>query len=244
MTRGGETAIWALGTAAILEGDLGAAAETLTPMAEVFRRAGYLSRGDTRFVVDTIEALALSGEASRARELVAWIDEMPRDNPGGEGTKAQARALLAIADGDLSLADDLLVNAVERFQSVGLVFEQGRALLLSGKVRRRSRSKGPARHTLDEAAAVFSAQGSRGWSDLAESEAERVGAGTRPASGLTDTEEKVALLVAEGLTNKEVAQRMFISTKAVEATLTRLYSKVGIKSRTELVRWALERPEI
>ena len=51
---------------------------------------------------------------------------------------------------------------------------------------------------------------------------------------LTPTERRVAQLVAEGLTNKEVAGALVSSVRAVEANLTRIYAKLGIRSRTEL----------
>jgi DNA-binding NarL/FixJ family response regulator len=51
---------------------------------------------------------------------------------------------------------------------------------------------------------------------------------------LTPTEERVAGLVAEGRSNKEVAEALFVSVRTVEANLTRIYSKLGIRSRTEL----------
>ena len=51
---------------------------------------------------------------------------------------------------------------------------------------------------------------------------------------LTPTERRVAQLVAEGLTNKEVAGALMSSVRAVEANLTRIYAKLGVRSRTQL----------
>ena len=59
--------------------------------------------------------------------------------------------------------------------------------------------------------------------------------------GLTPTERKVAQLVAAGRTNREVAAELFLSVKTVEAYLTRIYRKQGVRSRTELARVLLER---
>ena len=56
----------------------------------------------------------------------------------------------------------------------------------------------------------------------------------RASDGLTPTEERVADLVAEGRSNKEVAGALFVSVRTVEANLTRVYAKLGIRSRTEL----------
>ena len=52
--------------------------------------------------------------------------------------------------------------------------------------------------------------------------------------GLTATEAQVAELVARGLTNKEVAAELFVTVRAVEANLSRIYAKLGVRSRTEL----------
>jgi len=62
-----------------------------------------------------------------------------------------------------------------------------------------------------------------------------MGAGRRPANDeLTAREREIGELVAGGLTNKEVAARLFVSVRTVEATLSRLYAKLGVRSRTEL----------
>ncbi|MEW2043835.1 helix-turn-helix transcriptional regulator, partial [Streptomyces sp. NPDC005534] len=58
---------------------------------------------------------------------------------------------------------------------------------------------------------------------------------------LATTERQVAALVMEGATNREIAARLFISVKTVEATLTRVYRKLGIRSRVDIVRLAAER---
>ena len=56
----------------------------------------------------------------------------------------------------------------------------------------------------------------------------------RGSDGLSDTERRVAELAAAGLSNHEVAQRAFLSVKTVEANLTRVYRKLGVRSRVEL----------
>ena len=59
---------------------------------------------------------------------------------------------------------------------------------------------------------------------------------------LAAMERQVAALVMEGATNREIAGRLFISVKTVEATLTRVYRKLGIRSRVDIVRLAAGRP--
>ena len=62
------------------------------------------------------------------------------------------------------------------------------------------------------------------------------GSAAAVAAGLTPTESRVAGLVAEGLSNKEVATELVVSVNAVEAHLTRIYAKLGVHSRAQLVR--------
>ena len=62
--------------------------------------------------------------------------------------------------------------------------------------------------------------------------------GIRPSAplGLTPTEEQVAQLVADGKTNNEVAAELFLSRRTVEDNLSRIYRKLGLRSRAELAR--------
>jgi DNA-binding CsgD family transcriptional regulator len=75
--------------------------------------------------------------------------------------------------------------------------------------------------------------GARLWAGRARAELGRIGGRAR-SDGLTPTEQRVADLVAEGRSNKEVADALFVSVRTVEANLTRVYAKLGIRSRTEL----------
>ena len=67
-------------------------------------------------------------------------------------------------------------------------------------------------------------------------EAARLGTRRNAGASLTPSEREVAQLAARGLTNREVAERLFVSPKTVEASLSRAYSKLGIRSRAELGR--------
>jgi DNA-binding NarL/FixJ family response regulator len=108
-------------------------------------------------------------------------------------------------------------------------------LLFLGRVQRRFKKRGGARESLERGAAVFEQLGCLGWAGQARSEFARV-SGRRPAhdGGLTASERRVAELVASGLSNKEVAARLFVSVYTVEAHLSSVYAKLGIRSRTQL----------
>lgn len=62
----------------------------------------------------------------------------------------------------------------------------------------------------------------------------------RPSESLTDRETEVLGLLAQGLTNKDIAQRLFLSVRTIEAHLRHIYSKLGVASRTEAALWAVE----
>jgi DNA-binding NarL/FixJ family response regulator len=76
------------------------------------------------------------------------------------------------------------------------------------------------------------------WSAKARAELARVGGGAA-ANDLTPTEQRVVELVAEGKSNREVADALFVTVKTVEANLTRIFRKLGVRSRSELIRRAL-----
>jgi DNA-binding CsgD family transcriptional regulator len=90
--------------------------------------------------------------------------------------------------------------------------------------------------SLAEAARLAESAGAAGWAAVARDELRRA-AGRRGETGqLTPTEREVAGLAAEGLRNHEIAARLFLSGKTVEANLSRAYRKLGIRSRAELAR--------
>jgi DNA-binding NarL/FixJ family response regulator len=111
--------------------------------------------------------------------------------------------------------------------------EHGRTLLIKGRLQRRLKQRGAAAETLGEAVAIFERIGAPIWAEQAQRELERTGLRRAPDE-LTATELHVAELAASGMTNREVAQAAFMSPKTVEANLTRVYRKLGIRSRAEL----------
>jgi DNA-binding CsgD family transcriptional regulator len=103
-------------------------------------------------------------------------------------------------------------------------------------VLRRDKQKRAAREALHQAGAIFHDLGARLWSARTEGELGRIGGRPAATNALTSTERRVAELVADGHTNREVADRLFLSTKTVAAHLTNIYAKLGVRSRTELSR--------
>ena len=113
---------------------------------------------------------------------------------------------------------------------------QGRTLLVLGEEQQRARRRRDARESLERAAALFDGLGARPWEERARS---RIGSisGRAPARDeLTPAERRVAGLVVQGHTNREVAAALFVTDRTVETHLSRIYRKLGVRSRTELAR--------
>jgi DNA-binding CsgD family transcriptional regulator len=189
-----------------------------------------------------VESLVALGELERAHEELARLEERGRifPRPWIRVALPRARALVLAAEGDvngaLAALDELDVDAAAK-----LPFELGRGLLVRGRLLRRAKQKRAAADTLREALAIFERLGAPAWEAQTRAELDRVGLRRAPDE-LSATERRVAELAATGLTNREVAQRAFMSPKTVQANLTRVYRKLGISSRAELgARMADER---
>ena len=178
--------------------------------------------------------LELDRIAHATRVLDTWEEDATR--VGREWVLAhvvRCRGLVAAARGDVEDAVTSLQQAVARHEAVDDPFGRARALLALGAVSRRERQKRPARDAIQAAAEGFEAIGAAGWAAKAQAELGRVGGRTRQ-EGLTPAERRVAALVAEGRTNREVAAALFLGERTVASHLTRIYAKLGVRSRTEL----------
>jgi DNA-binding CsgD family transcriptional regulator len=146
---------------------------------------------------------------------------------------SRGRALLSAARGDLDASYAELERALGLHDRLGEPFERARTLLVLGSVRRRGKKKRPARDALESALEVFEKLGAALWVTKTRAELARVG-GRAAAAGLTPTEQRVAELIASGLSYRETADALFISPKTVQWNLSKIYRKLGIRSRTEL----------
>jgi DNA-binding CsgD family transcriptional regulator len=111
-----------------------------------------------------------------------------------------------------------------------------RTLLVAGQIHRRNRQKRASKQALDRALEIFEQLGTPLWADKARAELARVGIRPSAPLGLTPTEERVARLVADGKSNREVAAELFLSRRTVEDNLSRVYRKLGVRSRSQLAR--------
>jgi DNA-binding CsgD family transcriptional regulator len=230
-----------LGLVALWSGDPSAAAEWLV---KADRRAAELGWGEPSARWWTPDHAEMLLEHGRIDEAIRLIDvwEMDAARVRREWVLAhvtRCRGLVVAAQGDVDRADFLLQQAVAQHEEVGDPFGRARAQLALGIVRRRARQKRSARDAIQAALAGFEQLGAATWVEKARGELGRIGGRTRQ-EGLTAAERRVAALVADGRTNREVAAELFLTERTVASHLTHVYAKLGVRSRTELARQQLD----
>ena len=117
-----------------------------------------------------------------------------------------------------------------------LPFDRARTLLVLGAALRLRQAEGGCARPPQQAVAAFEALSATTFADRARAELSRITGRRRSEGGLTATERQIAELVAEGRSNKEVAAALFVTVKTVEANLSRVYAKLGLRSRADLAR--------
>jgi DNA-binding CsgD family transcriptional regulator len=142
-----------------------------------------------------------------------------------------------MARGESEKASEAIASALEHHQRLPMPFELARTLTVAGEIHRRARRKRRAMDALVAAEAIFDRLGAPIWRKRAAEERSRVGVRTatsRASSSLTEAEVEVAGLAIKGLSNAEIAGRLFMSQRTVQAHLSKIYRKVGVRSRTQL----------
>jgi DNA-binding CsgD family transcriptional regulator len=225
-----------LGFLALSQGNAKAADAELGPLLRRLSDMGMREPTWIRLVWSELDALVELGQLDRAATLAEELEARGRalPRPLALATAARARGLVLAARGDLDGALAELEGALVVHDQLGWPFERARTLLALGVVRRRGKQKRPARRALEQALALFDGLGARLWAGKTTAELARIGGRPPRTGGLTPTERRVAELVAQGRTNREVAAVLFLSAKTVAAHLTSAYAKLGVHSRTEL----------
>jgi DNA-binding CsgD family transcriptional regulator len=248
------------------------AATLLSDVPDAERRAlgpigrGYLAFTDGRFDDADVEYRRVSAMSPIGRGLIRWetewIESLIKTGRRDEATEilGQLEAvvgpeLLAIhgigrAKGMLATDDEI---AAREFQSTVQIavamdnrFYEGRARAVWGERLRRSRRRGEARSQLERAVELFRSIGATAFADQAATELRAAGgiAGEDVASHqlLTPHELQVARRVVGGASNRDLAATLFISPRTVEAHLTAIFRKLGVRNRRELAARALGDP--
>ena len=232
-------ATWHRAVLGFLELSLGRSAqahEQLEPAVRYLERMGAAEPAIIPCVPDAVEALVALGRLDETEPLVDRLEEQgaARDRPWALATAGRCRGLIAAARGELEEALAALERALEEHRRVAQPFELGRSMLVHGQIQRRRKQKRAAREALQGARDAFADLGARLWVVRADAELARIGGRPPAPFELTASERSVAELVAEGRTNREVADSLFMSPSTVQAHLKRIYRKLGVRSRTEL----------
>jgi DNA-binding CsgD family transcriptional regulator/tetratricopeptide (TPR) repeat protein len=224
-----------LGFLALSEEDFAQADEHLAAAGEALHRHGWAEPWLVPAVHDRGEALVGLGRADEAQalaeRLLAVAERLSRS-----AAVACAHRTVALAAAARNASGAALQACDAALAAAGAdPFGIARTQLVRGAVLRRAGHRAEAREALDAAERGFRGLGATLWAARARAEAGRFG-GRRPAAPgeLTASEERIAGLAAQGLTNREIAARLYVTVKTVEAALSSVYRKLGIRSRTEL----------
>ncbi len=239
-----ERAERALGQLALATGRLDKAVEQFERVWARLRSTGNLEPNVTP-VFDLIEAYVRLGRVADARDAFAWArDAYPPESPFEQAMFDRCAALF---DDDFEPIFERAL-AAHRLDGVAgeFPFDVARTRLAFGERLRRDGKRREARAQLREALSMFEEIGASAWADRAATELDASGERRRSAAvsreHLTPRELQIAVAVAEGGSNREVAAELFLTPKTVEFHLTRVYRKLGVRSRTELVRLLSQEP--
>jgi DNA-binding CsgD family transcriptional regulator len=233
----GSAATFAHWAAALLHNGLGRYDEAFAAAQQAREHSQLFN--SVRGLPELIEAAVRTGHTQAAagalEELAEWAQAGGTDV--GLGLEARCRALLSEGAG----AEACYREAIERLGRLRLGPSVARAHLLYGEWLRRQRRRRDARDQLRTAFAMFDAMGMAGFAARARAELRATGERARPRSPgapevLTPQEEQITRLVAEHLTNREIAARLFISASTVEYHLRKIFRKLGVSSRAQLAR--------
>jgi DNA-binding CsgD family transcriptional regulator len=238
-----------LGLLALGAGSVGEAVSHLERALATKREHGYCdATSQPRVTPDLVEAYARTGQPEAARRVFDTFEAEARTSG-----RPSALALAAGCEGMLEPNNDFepaLTSALAYHADAADPFARARTELCFGELLRRGRQRERSRQVLRSALDTFEALGAEPWAERATTELRASGARLRRrddpmSSDLTPQEWQIAALVAEGLSNKDVAARAIISPKTVEAHLTRIYAKLGVHSRTGLAKIlpGIQRPD-
>jgi DNA-binding CsgD family transcriptional regulator len=231
--------IAALGFLEVSRGDYQAAIDNLEPLLGGITAAPNATEIFVAgFVPDAAEALVGLGRLDEAEPLIDALERNGRrlDRPWMLALGARCRALLLAARGDLAAATTAAQAAMAEHERLPMPFERARTQLLLGQLQRRQRRRDAATDNVGAALAVFDDLGTPLWSARARALLARSEVTGGLPRLLTAGERRVAELAASGMTNREVAAALFISPKTVEVHITRIYRKLDVRTRAQLVR--------
>ena len=226
---------------AFLEVSLGRFAEALDTLAPILSRFSHVPGAEVMshwYVPHAVEAMVALDRLDEAEPLIETLETngVRLGRTWNIAAGARCRAMLLAARGDVESAIESAHRAMIAHERLPMPFERARTMLLLGKLQRRRRLKDTAARTLTAALGEFETIGAPLWAKQVRDELARTNVRPSRTSELTPSEQRVAELAASGMSNKDIGATLFVGTKTVEHNLTRIYAKLGIRSRVELAR--------
>jgi DNA-binding CsgD family transcriptional regulator len=210
---------------------------------QAVREMSPIGRGLIRWEIEWIEGLVKSGRRGEAHDILLDLEAEVAPRLLTLHGIDRARGMLAVDD---TVATKHFSSAVEVAVAYGNKFAEGRGRLAWGEWLRRARRRGEARRQLEQAVELLRGVGASAFAERAVTELRAAGGvvGDDVASHrlLTPHELQVARLVVGGSSNRDLAATLFISPRTVEAHLTAIFRKLGVRNRRELAARALEDP--
>lgn len=215
------------------------AADRLLPLTDP-HHSSFVPNGWALALTDAVEAAWRADRPAEAADRLAiaenWVCRAPTQ--ARRAKLARSQALLGLRDPDQAFGE-----ALEHSRALP-AFERARTELLYGEWLRRERQRTMARIHLRIAAELFHSLRAAPWAERAEAELRATGETVRKRDAsvlgqLTPQETQIARLVADGLTNKEIAAQLYLSPRTVDYHLRKVFTKLRIASRTDLVRHGL-----
>ena len=190
-------------------------------------------------VPELAEAASRTGDVALVTAALEWLSERTRVTPSewALGIVARVRALLSEGD----VADSLHRESIARLGRTRVRVELARSHLLYGEWLRRERRRADAREQLRTAHDMLDAMGIEAFAERARRELLATGEKVRKRTvethdELTAQERQIARLARDGLSNPEIGTRLFISPRTVKYHLSKVFTKLDIRSRNQLDR--------
>ncbi|HEX5013089.1 MAG TPA: AAA family ATPase [Candidatus Limnocylindrales bacterium] len=231
----------ALGLLDLGAGHVDSAIQELERVGRMVAEWGVGEPSVVQWMPDLVEAYARTGRRRDAATLLETLS-IQADQTDGRW----ARAVAARCEGMLADSfDEPFSEALRIHATMPTPFDLARTQLCYGERLRRAGRRVDSREQLRPALETFERLGAVDWARRAAVElggsAEHRAPRDRAIDHLSPQELQVALIVADGATNREVAAALFVTTKTVEFHLRNVYSKLGIRSRTELAAMVASR---
>jgi len=227
----------ALGALELTAGNQAAAISHFEEVSAFSDDVGFSNSPVMWWSSDLLECYVSEGMDDAAQRELSRLEKVAAnpDMPTTAAVTARSRALLEPAAFEEHMTEALRLHSIS-----DMPFERARTELMIGQRVRRHNQPAKARPPLTSALAIFDRLGAPDWASRARSELQATGIRIPQSEApglatLTPQELQVALAVARGHSNREVAGLLFLSTKTVEFHLSNVYRKLGINRRTRLV---------